>query len=182
MPESSHGVSDPKASVNNSTNTEGRRRSDRRNHRDGGKFEGKCADLKTSTYDVTGAGRDTFIKTTREIAEYIGRTYEDAGEFRTGMVELSLPDLVEPEPPKDEKSFVQAERWKQALRRFEDQKRIRNKNTNQAFALVLGQCSQAICNRMEAHKDWSDINATSNVIKLLELIHYYQQKHTNRIS
>jgi hypothetical protein len=95
MPESSDGMPDPKEGTSTNGNTESRRRSERRGHRDGGKFEGKCVNLKSSTYNVTGAGRDTFIKTTREIAEYIGRTYEDAGEFRTSLVELSLLDLVQ---------------------------------------------------------------------------------------
>jgi hypothetical protein len=31
-------------------------------------------------YDVV-SGKDTFAKTTREIAEYVGREFEDAGEF-----------------------------------------------------------------------------------------------------
>jgi hypothetical protein len=126
--------------------------------------------LKTSTYDVTGAGRDTFIKTTQEITEYIGRTYEDAGEFCTGMVELLLPDLVSPPVPKDDASPVQLEIWRQALRWYEEQKKIQKKNTNRAFALVLGQCSQAVRNRMEANKDWAEINGASDVIKLLGLI------------
>jgi hypothetical protein len=64
------------------------------------KFEGKCADIKTSVYDVV-SGKDTFAKTTREIAEYVGRDFDDAGEFHTGMVEMSLPPIIEPAVPQD---------------------------------------------------------------------------------
>ncbi len=46
------------------------------------KFKGKCANLKESMYNVV-TGKDTFAKTTCEIAEYVGREFDDAGEFRT---------------------------------------------------------------------------------------------------
>jgi hypothetical protein len=116
MPEASDGGTDPKEA---NSGGENRSRRDRDQHKKGhrdGKFEGRNADLKNSIYDVT-AGKDTFTKTTREIAEYIGRTFEDAGEFRIGLVEMSLPVLVEPSTPADEKSVVQVEKWKQALAR-----------------------------------------------------------------
>ena len=70
------------------------------NRRAESKFEGKCSEIKTSVYDVV-SGKDTFAKTTREIAEYVGREFDDAGEFRTGMVEMSLAALIEPAPPDD---------------------------------------------------------------------------------
>jgi hypothetical protein len=37
-------------------------------------------------YDVV-SGKDSFTEMTREIAEYVGCKFNDAGEFRTGMVE-----------------------------------------------------------------------------------------------
>jgi hypothetical protein len=48
------------------------------------KFEGKCSELKASIYDVV-TGKDTFAKTTREIAKYVGHEFDDAGEFQMGM-------------------------------------------------------------------------------------------------
>jgi hypothetical protein len=76
------------------------------------KFEGKCADIKTSVYDVM-SGKDTFAKTTQEIAEYVGREFDDAGEFRTGMVEMQLTPLVEPPLPAD-KDPINFELWNMA--------------------------------------------------------------------
>jgi hypothetical protein len=41
------------------------------------KFEGKCNDLKGHIYDCSNARQsDQFMKTTKEIAEYVGRTYK----------------------------------------------------------------------------------------------------------
>ena len=64
------------------------------------RFEGACEDLKGSVYDAT-SGKDTFLKTTRKIAEYVSREYSDAGEFRLAMMDMNLPDLVEPQLPAD---------------------------------------------------------------------------------
>ena len=90
-------------------------------HRRGGnreaKFEGKCSEIKNSVYDVV-SGKDTFAKTTREIAEYVGREFDDAGEFRTGMVEMRLPPLTEPPPPAVD-TPINFELWKMARRTFE---------------------------------------------------------------
>ena len=62
------------------------------------KFEGKCAKIKMSIYDVV-SGKDTFAKTMREITEYASHEFEDAGEFQTGMVEMRLAPLTEPTVP-----------------------------------------------------------------------------------
>mmetsp|Transcript_122229 Transcript_122229/g.340832 ORF Transcript_122229/g.340832 Transcript_122229/m.340832 type:complete len:124 (-) Transcript_122229:349-720(-) len=62
------------------------------------KFTGKCDDLKNYVYEISSSHRttETFMRTTREIAEYIGREFDDAGDFRTGLVEMNLPALREP--------------------------------------------------------------------------------------
>ena len=56
------------------------RNRNRRNTNRETKFEGKCAEIKTSVYDVV-SGKDTFAKTTREIAEYVSHEFDDEGEF-----------------------------------------------------------------------------------------------------
>jgi len=120
-------------------------------------------------YDVV-TGKDTFAKTTREIAEYVGREFDDAGEFRTGMVAMRLPDLTEPVAPADNAGVVAVELWKLARRTYEKSLEVRRKNSARVFALLIGQCSQALRNRLEAHEHYSRVNATSNVIRLLEMI------------
>ena len=64
------------------------------------------------------AGKDTFLKTTWEIAEYVGREFDDAGEFRTGMVELALPALVAPTCPANANNAFEVEIWKMDQREF----------------------------------------------------------------
>jgi hypothetical protein len=72
-------------------------------------------ELKGAVYDVA-AGKDTFSETTRKVAEYVSRQYDDAGEFRTGMVQLELEPLVEPTAPADNATAVKMELWKMARR------------------------------------------------------------------
>ncbi len=43
-------------------------------------FTGKSDQLKHLVYDVV-TGKETFLKTTREIAEYVSREYDDTEEF-----------------------------------------------------------------------------------------------------
>jgi hypothetical protein len=107
------------------------------------KFEGKCSDLKSSVYDVV-SGKDTFAKTTREIAEYVGREFDDAGEFRTGMVDMQLRPLDEPAPPADPNQVVEFELWKMARQNCEKQAEARRRNSSRVYALIIGQCSQAL--------------------------------------
>jgi hypothetical protein len=133
------------------------------------KFEGKCPELKSSVYDVV-SGKDTFAKTTREIAEYVGREFDDAGEFRTGMVDMQLRPLDEPAPPADPNQVVEFELWKMARRNYEKQAEARRRNSSRVYALIIGQCSQALRNRMEASEDWEQINEDSDVMALLQLI------------
>ena len=158
---------------NNNNNNSNKRRHNKHSGRSAGQdnrgFQGKCADLKSAVYDVT-AGRDTFTKTTRDIAEYIGREYEDAGEFRIGMVDLELPPIVAPAEPDDANNMLQLERWKIQTRLYEKKTETRRKNSGRAYPLILGQCSQALRNRMEADVTWNNINENSDVIALLQLI------------
>ena len=125
-----------------------RNRNRRGNHEEmsKSKYEGKCDDLKGFTYDVTHGNQtsDMFMRTTKEIAEYIGRTYNDAGEFRIGMPVLSMPDLVEPPRPSEESlgrpmDAFDAELWKMDMQTYRKKKDNRERNKHHAYALVLGQ-------------------------------------------
>jgi hypothetical protein len=48
--------------------------------------------------------------------------------------------------------------WELAQRTYEKKVEARNRNGGCAYVIVLGQCSQALRNRIEAHADWNDIN------------------------
>ncbi len=59
------------------------------------KFEGKCEDLKGHIYDYSDVRQsDIFIKTTKEIAEYMGQTFMKGSDTRLAIENLSLPTLT----------------------------------------------------------------------------------------
>ena len=109
------------------------------------------------------------MKTMREIAKYVGHEFDGAGEFCTGMVEMRLTPLTKPTAPTDNDQ-IKFELWKMACRAYEKQSEACHHNSYRVYALVLGQCSQALWNRMEASKTWGHINEASNVMGLLQLI------------
>ena len=71
------------------------------------KFEGRCDDLKGHIYDYSHAKRaDQFAKTTKEMAEYVGRTYKHGGDIRLAVLNLGPPELPIPDNPPDGANFT----------------------------------------------------------------------------
>ena len=89
------------------------------------------------------SGKDTFAKTTREIAEYVGHEFNNVGKFQTGMVEMRLTPLTEPTAPTTGNQ-VAFELWKMAQRSYEKQVKASSQNSYRVYALILRQCSQAL--------------------------------------
>jgi hypothetical protein len=57
-----------------------------------------------------------------------------------------------------------------ARRTYDKKLEGRDRNEQRIYALTLGQCSQALRNRMEAHNDWNDTDRRSSVIGLLTIV------------
>jgi len=153
--------------------SDGRRRGGKgRNHNTYAKFEGKCEDLKGFVYDVQHSdATESFQKTTQEIAEYISKEYEKAGEFRTALVNLAFERLVEPTITEDDAgNRVKVLKYERMAKAYDAKIDARVKNEGKAFPLILGQCSPAMRDRIEATEKWKTINATTDVIGLLKLI------------
>ena len=136
------------------------------------RFAGVCEDLKDYVYD-TGVGRNNaeiFSKTTKGIAEYVAREYTAAGEFRNGLPEMTLPTLTAPSPPADTATVVQLKIWEMDLKKCRKQMEDTERNMEKTYALILGQCSKTIRDRIEAHEHWETVNTSSNALGLLRLI------------
>ena len=115
-----------------------------------------------------------FSVTTHEIAEYIACSVKGAGEFITAMDpdNLSFNDLPNPAdaPPAATASMAEQEIWKLQLRQYGDRITQREEASRQAFAVVLGQCSQTIRDRITASPSWTVLKANTDVMGLLHLI------------
>ena len=94
---------------------------------------------------------------------------------------MRLPPIVQPPTPGDQATATEIELWKMALRTYQQKAEERKKNTHQAYALILGQCLQALHNRMETHVNWSIVDTNKSVIGLLEIIQVCMtQRQTRR--
>ena len=66
------------------------------------KFEGRCDDLKGHIYDYGDSkNADQFIQTTKEIKNYVGRTYKCGGDITAAITAFAVTTLVEPDEPDD---------------------------------------------------------------------------------
>ena len=61
------------------------------------RFEGWCAELKGQIYDLKPIGQsDTYMKTTKEIGLYVGRSYKDGADTKEAVDKLVIPTLIMP--------------------------------------------------------------------------------------
>lgn len=112
----------------------------------GPRFKGKCQDLGNNVYDtgLPNSNQDLFAITTREIAEYVAKMYDHAGEFRMGLINLELEDIQQPPAPDANAGFADTEMYKIRLKHYADKARHRETNLQRVFPLILGQCSRTI--------------------------------------
>ena len=135
------------------------------------RFQGACEDLKDHVFDPNDirGGSELFTKTTKAIAEYVAREYTSAGEFRNALPSLHLAPLNPPTRPDPGDPFLMEE-WKIEYREHKKKIEDRRQNMQKIYALILGQCSPTIRDRIEASDDWEYVNDASNPIALLRLI------------
>ena len=134
-------------------------------------FQGKTDEIKDHVYDVGPKAKDMFTKTTREIAEYIARSFKGGGEFINAMNpdNMGFTTLVEPPDP-DITNVLALEQWKNKMKRHDDLVQTRNEISKQAFAVILGQCSQSVQDKLTARPAFANVQATTDVMSLLDMI------------
>ena len=136
------------------------------------RYKGRIAELSDFIFDVDARSNDAFNTSLREISEYIARTINNGGEFMQALDpdKLEFADNDEPTPPTDATDVVKMEKWKLQMRRWEAIETKRTEATRQAYAVVIGQCSRALRDRMETHNEWASIKDSTDIIELAKLI------------
>jgi hypothetical protein len=138
------------------------------------KFEGRCVDLKGYIYDCADSKQaDLFTKTTKEIAEYVGRTYKYGSDTRvfienlgmTGISSIPLPADVPSTATKTETRI-----WEKKVDEYVRKISQIEENMKTLYSLVWGQCSDVIRARIEALDNYQDMTNQSDSIKLLKSI------------
>ena len=148
-------------------------------------FNGKEEKLKGHAYDVQPyKNGKVFTRTTKELAEFAAREYPNAGEFRQALQKLEYEALVEPVwNPKDADAptVPEIEQYKLLYKSYFDKKHKREESQKKIYALILGQCTQAMVDRLEASEEYEDVNNSNDPVELLKLIRScIYQKHVTK--
>lgn len=135
------------------------------------KFEGKCDDLKGHIYDCSDSRQaDQFAKTTKEVAEYVGRTYKYGGDARLAVENLELPEMVMPQDPPEGATKTENRIWEKEVDEYVKRKTYLTENIKTIYSLAWGQCSDIMRQKLEALVEFEALSAEGNGIALLKAI------------
>ena len=83
---------------------------------------------------------------------------------------LAFIPLRAPEDLAADATLMGVEKWKIAYKDFSDATKRRELLLGQVFAIVIGQCSPTVVDRLKASDSWNHINMENDVMGLLRLI------------
>ena len=77
------------------------------------RFKSSVECLEDAVYDsgLPNSTQDLFTTTTERLGEYVVKTYDHAGEFHTGLMNLSFPPLKKPLDPGKDPTFAQQQEY-----------------------------------------------------------------------
>ncbi len=109
-----------------------------------------------------------FIKTTKEIAKYVGRTY--SAEAQTAVETLVLPTFVYPNDPEDDASFTEKRKWQKRVDSTVMKEDQFDEDIKKVFSLIWGQCTDYLRAKLEAKDGYEEMKTDYNTIELLKNI------------
>ena len=148
-----------------------------------GKFEGKVDALKGFYYDCSDVKQsDMFAKTTKEIAGYVGRTYKFGGDTRIAVETQETPKFAVPDDPPDDASKAALRMWEKKVDSISKREDQLEHNLRQVYALVWGQCTDILQQKIEAEEGFATMSAENDGLLLLKTIknityRYQSQKY-----
>jgi hypothetical protein len=132
------------------------------------KFEGKNEDLEGRVYDCSDARQsDVFIKTTKEISEYVGSTFKYGSDARLVIENLTLPVLTEPADPAATVSMTQLRIWEKKVDEYVKHEMHLEENMKTIYSLVWGQCKDVMRQRAEVMSDSKRLSSDGDGLGLL---------------
>jgi len=135
------------------------------------KFDGKCADLKGHIYDCSDVRQsDQYTKTTKEIAEYVGRTFTYGGDARLAVETLKLPIMTIPVDPPENANRTETRIWEKTVDEHVKQSSKLRENMKTLYSLIWGQCTDIMRQKVEAHETFACVSSTGDGLGLLRLI------------
>ena len=135
-------------------------------------FEGKCDDLSGYIYECADPKQatDMYANTTKEISEYVGRTYKYGGEMRQVIMKLRLPVWPIPEDIPADSSDRLKIIWKNRLTEYVKKESVLAENVKTVYSLIWGQCTDIMRQKITSHSDYETTEDVSDAIGLLKTI------------
>ena len=120
------------------------------------KFEGREPTLKGHIYDSIGErSPDQYISTTKEIVNYVGRTYNRfTSEFTDGVIKLELNDPDIPANP-DPTNQLEFEIWKLDIKEHRIRIQEYSNFRSGLYNVILEQCTEASQDKLKSHRDFA---------------------------
>jgi hypothetical protein len=140
----------------------------RGNRNDKNSLQGNIAELGNNVYQYgTRDQGDRFTRTTEAIADYVGREYSK--EMRILVKNQMENEPKEPATPdKDEaKSPFVMKKYETELKQYYFKKDKYEEHKAKIFVIIKGQCTLNMKNKVESLKGYDLIEASDDVIKLL---------------
>ena len=135
------------------------------------KFEGKCDGPKGHICGCSDARQaDIFTATNKEITEYVGCTYGHGEDIRQAVEKLEKPKIPCLAEPATITSLTEKTIWDKKLTAVIKRELKLDENLGNLYSLVLGQCTEMICARLEATKDFQTFSASLDALDLLKAI------------
>ena len=111
-----------------------------------------------------------FVKTTKEIAGFVGRTYKYGGDARIAIETQESPTFALPPDVSDTATKGELRMWEKQLDAISKRRDQLEHNLRQVFALVWGQCTDILQQKIEAEEGFAAMSADNDGLLLLRTI------------
>ena len=96
-----------------------------------------------------------FMRTTREIEEFVGRTYSIPGDIVSAIENLRIPSLTRPADPPTAASRTDIRIWEEEVKSFVKRQNILQSNVQSVYAVAWGQCTEGLRERIRSHANYT---------------------------
>ena len=112
------------------------------------------------------------MKTTKEVAEYVGRTYKYGGDIWLAVENLELSIINKPSDPPAGATRTQERIWGKQVDAYVKRSNYLNENIKTLYSLVWGQCTDIMRQNNEALLDFNGMSTEGDGLSLLKAIKY----------
>ena len=142
-------------------------------------FIGRESAMNGHVFDYT-AGEQTpekYIRTMKELLAHVGSTYKEyTTDLKEGLENLALVDPATPDNPPDGNQ-VAFELWKMDIKEYHEKLKVFASFRAGLYSLVLGQCTDALQERLKSHRDYEAANqdGIQLLVIIRSLIHTFEE-------